>query len=75
MKHIISLPSNRTTMLFSLLVVLIVLSAGSFASPIGTNETQTTRPAVQPRWLISFAQFIAHYTGRNPLDYNNYGCW
>jgi len=29
----------------------------------------------QPRLIIGFAEFVFQFTNRNPLDYNNYGCW
>ena len=78
-KTLFFLSSNRTTartmMVSLLLLVLIVLSNGCFASLVKTNGSEITKPVVQPRWLINFAQFVAYYTGRNPLDYNNYGCW
>ncbi|CAF1660739.1 unnamed protein product [Adineta ricciae] len=48
-----------------LFVLTIALVAGS----------ETTHSSLESRGLLGFAQFIWHYTGRNPLDYNDYGCW
>ncbi len=57
------------------LLVAIVLSSECVAFSITKpklNEIQLSR---QRRWLVGFAQFVEHYTGRSALDYNNYGCW
>ncbi len=51
--------------------VLILLVAAAVLVRGGPVQS----PSIQPRLIIGFGEFIYHYTGRNPLDYNNYGCW
>ncbi|XP_035671991.1 acidic phospholipase A2 2-like [Branchiostoma floridae] len=57
---------------------LLVFSA-VIARPALTQEStdvlgDNTRPA-QEKNLLQFAKMIWTVTGRNPLDYNNYGCY
>jgi hypothetical protein len=51
--------------------VLILLAATAVLVRGGPVELLSR----QKRLIIGFAEFIYHYTNRNPLDYNNYGCW
>jgi hypothetical protein len=51
--------------------VLILLATAGVLVSGGPDEPRSR----QKRLIIGFAQFIYRYTGRNPLDYNDYGCW
>ncbi|CAB4000284.1 Phospholipase A2 [Paramuricea clavata] len=51
-------------------LVLIILSLSTYLS-LGT-QTDARR---YRRNLVEFAKMIAAATGRNPLDYNGYGCY